>query len=264
MKPAEPLRVENLCLRHGHVSLIEDLSFTVRLGELLCIVGPNGAGKSSLLRGLLGLTEVHRGRITVLGRPLGDWSCLERARAMAYVPQQSALAVDWTVHQVVAMGRFAQLGDRSRGRKDQEAVTLALGECGALHLEHRRYLSLSGGERSLVLIARALATEAPLMLLDEPTQNLDIRHVLECHHLLRKLRDRGRSLLVVTHDINQLRTLADRVLLLKAGRGLALGTPEALFRSSVLERAFGVELIPGSAYGYGRRSKPEGLLLCTA
>jgi iron complex transport system ATP-binding protein len=264
MTPTEVLLVEHLCLRQGQVSVVEDVSFSVYPGELLCVVGPNGAGKSSLLKGILGLSQLHTGRISVLGRPLGDWSCLERARVMAYVPQQSALDVDWTVDRVVGMGRFAHAGGRSRGNREQELVAWALRECGALHLETRRYLSLSGGEQSMVLIARALATEAPLMLLDEPTRSLDVRHTLECHQLLRKLRDCGRSLLVVTHDINQLRTLADRVLLLKAGRALALGSPNALFRTPVVEKAFEIELVPCAAYGYAPRQKEETRLLCTA
>lgn len=245
------LEVTDLTLRRGERQLVSRLSLRLLPGKLLAIMGPNGAGKSSLLRGILGLLPIAAGEVRISGQPLAALAPEQRARAVAYVPQHSALNLDWSVREVVRMGRFAHRHDSVQGaRSDSAIVERSMLQTDVQHLERRRFSTLSGGERSRVLIARALATEAPLLLLDEPTQCLDPAHAIECLNQLWELRGGNKTVVLVTHDLNQITYLADEILLMHAGRRIALGPPKLLFRSRAVEDVFGVRLIPESAFGY--------------
>jgi iron complex transport system ATP-binding protein len=226
-------------------------------GRLLAVLGPNGAGKSSLLKGILGLLPVEEGEILLDGKPMNALSPRERAKAVAYVPQQSELGIGLTVEAVVRMGRFAHRGyswntaARAAADRDTEAVNHALAQCDLTRLASRPFSALSGGERGRVLLARALATEAPLLLLDEPTHSLDVRHTVECLRNLRRLADFGKAVLLVTHDLNQLEGFVDEVLLMSGGRRVALDAPTALLQTPLFESVFGIRLLPHAAYGFG-------------
>lgn len=253
MQNAPMLEVSDLTLMSGSKVLVEALSFSLGAGKILAVMGPNGAGKSSLLRGILGLLPHRSGHVTILGQSIGSRPAHERAKVVAYVPQQTALNLDLTVESVVQMGRFSHRHDRRhRGSSDAVAVKCAMQQCDVQELAERRFLSLSGGERGRVLIARALATEAPLLLLDEPTHCLDVLHVLDCLGYLRKLADDGKTIVIVTHDLNHLSGFADEVLLMKASRQVAMGSPASLLSNPVVEEAFGVKLVAQAAYGFCR------------
>lgn len=253
MKVPWILEVNALTLRRGANVLIANLSLRLARGRSLAILGPNGAGKSSLLKGILGILPAASGEVKIEGTALKSLSSEQRAKAIAYVPQHSALNLDWTVAEVVSMGRFAHRHAQTHSaQRDRDLVERSMSETDVLHLARRNFLTLSGGEHSRVLIARALATEAPLLLLDEPTKCLDTAHAIDCLNHLRLLRDAGKTIVMVTHDINQITYWADEVLLMQMGRNRAMGSPKQLFKSRTAEDVFGVRLIPEAAFGYAR------------
>jgi iron complex transport system ATP-binding protein len=257
------LEVHELTLRCGEKTVVGNVSFSLQTGRILAILGPNGAGKSSLLKGILGLITPSSGSVHVFGQAIATRSAAERAKAIAYVPQQSALNLDLTVDAVVKMGRFAHRHEHGeRKSSDASVIEQAMLQCDVHQLAQRRFLSLSGGERGRVLIARALATEAPLLLLDEPTHCLDVAHALDCLDNLRRLADQGKTIVLVTHDLNQLLGFADELLLMKAGEKLACGSPQELLEQRVIEEAFRVRLLPQVAYGFARLPSTEGFGSC--
>jgi iron complex transport system ATP-binding protein len=202
---------------------------------LLAVAGPNGAGKSTLLKALLGLLPAE-GSIEVAGKPLDRLSPRERARLVAYVPQRSALATGVSVRDVVWQARFAHrrswLAELRADASDW--VERALERTGLVAFAGRAFDTLSGGEQRRVLLARALASGARILLLDEPTAGLDVAHVLRFYQLLGALRDEGYALVCVLHDLADVMRHADRVLLLKHGVSAASGpTAEALTAEAV-------------------------------
>lgn len=235
---ASTLSAEGLTVRRGRREVLQGLRLELQAGWT-AIVGPNGAGKSTLLRALAGLLPPVAGTVRLDGRPLADWTAPERARRLAWLPQGGDSTGELTVRETVALGRLAHLGlGGIPGPRDHAAVdaALRLTDCGAW--QHRRLPALSGGERQRVLLARALATEAPWLLLDEPTTHLDPPHQLALVRLLRDLsraqavplappaaeQDAGspRSVVTVLHDL-PLALQADRVVVLDAGRIAAHG-----------------------------------------
>jgi iron complex transport system ATP-binding protein len=220
---------------------VDDITFRLAPGAFLGIVGPNSAGKSTLLRLLSKVLAPDRGRILVAGQDLAALSRLHLARQVAVVPQEFQVAFPFRVAEVVLMGRFPHAADgRWAGPRDQLVVRGALEATGLAGLAARRLDELSGGERQLVSIARALAQEAPILLLDEPTAHLDLRHqvavldVLLAHHR----RVQGVTILI-SHDLNLAAEHCDRLLLLARGRIRALGRPEEVITPEHLEAAYG-------------------------
>ncbi|HEY5956574.1 MAG TPA: ABC transporter ATP-binding protein [Polyangiaceae bacterium] len=253
MPDSSILTVKQLTLKQGARTVVDQVSMQLAKGSILAVLGPNGAGKSSLLKGILGILPMSAGKVSIAGTPLESLSPEQRAKAMAYVPQHSALHQAWSVRDVVRMGRFAHRHDGAeRSREGESIVERSMFEMDILHFAERDYLTLSGGERSRVLIARALATEAPLLLLDEPTQSLDAAHAIDCMQHLQRLRDSGKSILLVTHDLNQITYAADEVLLLHAGQTCAYGPPKRIFRGRAISEVFGIRLVPEAAFGFAR------------
>jgi len=210
-------------------------------GELLLLAGRNGAGKTTLLRTAAGLLAPVRGTVELAGRPLASLGRREVARQVACVAQETALPFPFTAGQLVLLGRTPHLGLLAfESRADVAVAERALERLGLAALADRSVLELSGGERQLVHLARGLAQEAPVLLLDEPTAHLDLAHralVLGC---LRDLAAEGRALLVVSHDLFAA-GFANRVALLAEGRILAAGAPLDVIRPDHLRAAFGVE-----------------------
>ncbi len=235
------LEVQNLSFHFGTRAVLQGVNFGVRRGESLAIVGPNGAGKSTLLKCLGRLLEGSSHSIRLEGKPLEFYRRKDLARWMSYVPQAEGRGAPFTVREFILMGRYPHLSPFSLiGARDREAVERALEWTGTRAFSDRPLDSLSGGERQKVLIAAALAQEARILLLDEPTTFLDYKHQSEIESILWKVkRDRGATLLLVTHDINTASLLGDRILALRAGEVVFLGSPEEAMQGEVLKDIFG-------------------------
>lgn len=243
------LSAHGITVRVGARRLLDDISLDVAGGEVVAVVGPNGAGKTTLLRVLSGERRPDAGEVTMAGRSLEKWSLRERARMRAVVSQESVLEFPFTVFDVVLMGRTPHV-HRSEDSVDEDVVWRALGRLELMELAHRWYPTLSGGERQRVQLARALAQlgEAPpggsqYLLLDEPTSSLDIAHQHEALRLARDLAKKDTVVVAVLHDLNLAAQYADRLLLLKGGRGIAAGEPEVVLTPANLRAAFDVESV---------------------
>lgn len=210
---------------------LEDVSFELPMGCLAAVVGPNGAGKSTLLQALAGLLPCE-GEIAWQGEGLARIPALDRGRRLAWVPQELRAEFGFPVREVVAMGRYAH-GDDDRG------VEAALDRLDLQPLAARPLTRLSGGERQRAFLARALATEAPLQLWDEPLSQLDVRHQLELLELAKSLAVAGGLVLLSVHDLRVAHCM-DRVLMLDRGRLAAAGTPEAVLTPARIREVFGV------------------------
>lgn len=222
------------------LSIVQSLNEALHEGELVCLIGPNGAGKSTLLRTIAGMQAPLAGRVDLLGKDLGDMSAYERARALSVVLTQKMDVGLLSAYEVVAMGRYPYTGWMGRlSNSDHECVRLAIAQVDASCLSERKFNTLSDGERQKILIARALAQEPGLMILDEPTAFLDLPRRVECMYLLRDLtRGTGRTILLSTHDLDLALRCADRIWLLPYGGHLQVGTPEDLVLNGGFQTAF--------------------------
>jgi iron complex transport system ATP-binding protein len=232
---------EGVRLALGARPVLAGLDLALAPGELLLLAGRNGAGKTTLLRAAAGLVRPSAGRIMLAGRPLASFSRREVARRVAFVPQQTGVPFPFSAGQLVLLGRTPHLGLLAFERRaDVAAAEAALARLGLSALTDRSVLELSGGERQLVHVARALAQDAEVLLLDEPTAHLDLAHralVLAC---LREEARAGRAVLVVSHDLAAA-GYANRVAFLVDGRTEAVGAPADVIRPEHLAAAFGVE-----------------------
>lgn len=231
-----------------------DVAGHVAAGEVVAIIGPNGAGKSTLLRLLAGLEAPAAGSIELQGQPLASFDHRTRARAISLVPQSLASLPEVRVRDFVLSGRYAhQRGWRSESPEDRRVVTQALESCDVARFASRLLAQLSSGQRQRVLIARALAQAAPVMMVDEPTSNLDPAHKLAVFDLLAGLAAQGQAVLVVTHDLNLASQYATRILVMHAGRIAAQGPPTTVLCPKVLAPIYGNDLV------YGERETPAGM-----
>jgi iron complex transport system ATP-binding protein len=223
---------------------LNGVDLQLQQGELVCILGPNGSGKSTALKILGGVLAPTRGSVEVEGHPLGDLRPSDRAQRIATVPQMLLALPDLRVESFVLGGRYPYLGLFGRHRSgDRAAIRRALEEVDALEWIGRSLSELSGGEHQRVLIARALAQEAGILLFDEPTASLDPEHQVQVFDLIRRLVEGGRASLVATHELSLASRYADRILLFDGGEIRAQGTPSEVLRPEVLEPAFGGQLV---------------------
>lgn len=237
---------------HRGQDVLHGIDLEAPRGACTALLGPNGSGKSTLLKAVLGLVA-SEGEIRLDGEELSAASPGDRARRIAYVPQRSQLSSRLAARGVVALGRFAHrrlLGGSHS--EDCEAVDRALEECQAAHLAPRPFVELSGGEQQRILLARALATGAEVLLLDEPTSSQDVWHILELHAVLRRLADGGRAVVTVLHDLSEARAHADRVVLLDRGRVHSAGAARELLVQNPVRAVYGVDPIEGAGLGYRR------------
>jgi len=251
MRASRPLlETRALGVVRGKRRLLDDVSLLLAPGEILALIGPNGAGKSTLLKALAGILPCQ-GEITLAGTSAAGLSHRERARRLAYVPQHSALDAAVSVAEVVAQGRFAHRD--AWGRKspdDDRAVAQALAATDVLGLEHRPFTQLSYGERRLVLLARALATGAPVLLLDEPTAALDVAHALSLLRVLRGLAERGHAIIMALHQLEEAAEFCHRAVLLREGRVVCAGPVADVVAAAPVREVFRVDLVPGAHFGY--------------
>lgn len=214
-------------------ALLRDISLAVGPGELVALVGPNGAGKSTLLKALAGDIAPTTGRVVLDSRPLSAYRPRELALRRAVLPQQTVIQFAFTAREIVTMGR----GPR-RGHDDDAVVDRVLAETESLPIAERHYPSLSGGEQARVSLARVLAQEAPLLLLDEPTATLDPRHQQMVMDLARAVAAKGGAVVVILHDLNLAASAADRIMLVHEGRIVADGTPWETMSEPLLSDVF--------------------------
>jgi len=233
------LHCENVSFAFGEQSIIHDVSFDLEKGSCTALIGPNGIGKSTLLRLSAGLLSCASGSITLCGQPLMSLRPRERAQKIALVPQQVEVPFDFTVEQIVEQGRSPYIGFfGGPTRKDRLAIEKAMYLADIAPLAHRVFNELSGGERQRVKIALGLAQEPQLLLLDEPTQNLDIGRQVELLDLIVSLRDEGITILAAMHDLELIPEVFSSVLLLTPELTLMQGRPQDILQPSILEKAF--------------------------
>ena len=235
------LRAEAVSVRyHGAPSeALTEVDLSLDGGELVAVAGPNGCGKTTLIRALLGLVPVQRGSVTLDDTPVSRWRRAELAQVVALVPQREETPFSWRVEDMVGLGRYARRGALSpMTRQDRLAVEQALRRCDVSTLARRHVETLSGGEWQRVRIARALAQEPRLLVLDEPTTSLDLGHEMELFELVRGLVAEGLAALVVSHHLNVVARYAGRMLLLDRGRTAAAGPPSEVMQAELLSRVF--------------------------
>ena len=237
------LSVEELSFAYRDREVLRGITFSVDAGEVLGLVGPNGCGKTTLIRCADGMLSPHNGRVMFKGKELGTMHRREVARAMAYVPQSTGNRTSSTVFETVLMGRRPYLNwTVSCADEDKVAEALRLLDLEGLAL--RKVGELSGGERQRVMIARALVQETGVVLLDEPTSNLDIRHQMAVMEVLHGLaEEKGLAVVIALHDLNLAATYCHRLLVLAKGSIYGYGTPEEVLTPEMLGSVYGIEAV---------------------
>ena len=244
-----PIEVKNLSFSYGDRPVLQDISFSVGKGEFLSILGPNGVGKSTLFRCVLGLLSGYTGTVCVDGVDARTFSIREAARHIAYIPQSSRSVFNYSVFDIILMGRTSGLHPfRSPGKKDKELCHWALEKVGIPHLRDRCFHRLSGGEQQLVLIARALVQKAPILMLDEPTANLDFGNQLLVLEQAKSLAREGYTVIQTTHHPEQSYMYSDRILAIQNGRVLTEGMPKAVLTEETIRALYGVDVQVVSLY----------------
>jgi iron complex transport system ATP-binding protein len=238
------LTVENLDAGYGNKLALQGVTLAVAPGEFLGVLGPNGCGKTTLLRAMRGTLKPRGGHVRLHDRDVQSIDKRRLARTMAYLPQDLAIELDFTVRELTLIGRsphlsrFMQESDEDR-RVAQEAMQLA----DVLHLAGRPVTALSGGERQRALIAMCLAQEPKILLLDEPTNHLDLSHQLSILDLISRLnRDAGLAVVAVFHDLNLAAEYCDRLVLLEGGRVAEMGRPAEVITEEAIQRVYGVRV----------------------
>lgn len=249
------IQAKGLCFSYGDQRALVGVDLEVGEREIVGVVGPNGSGKSTLLKCLNGKLTPISGSVLINGNDVRVMKRRQIARLIAVVPQLSYIGFSFRVSEIVLMGRICHSRSfRSFGQKDFEIARWALDSVGAGHLAERYITELSGGEYQRVIVARALAQEPEILLLDEPTLHLDLGHQLELLELIRKLvRSRDLSAVLALHDLNLALRYCDRLLLLHEGRIRAQGPPREVLTQDIIREVYGVEveIVSGTGKGVG-------------
>ncbi|MFD1775769.1 ABC transporter ATP-binding protein [Paenibacillus rhizophilus] len=237
------LEIENLSCGYGDKPVVKDVSFSVRAGEIMCLLGPNGAGKTTLFKTLLSFLKPLGGTVKINGQSTAGWSRQVLARAVGYVPQAHSAPFPFSVIDVVTMGRTAHLGlFAAPNSKDKSIADEALHSLQIDSLRNRIYTELSGGERQMVLIARALAQQPDILIMDEPTSNLDFGNQIRMLEQIRLLSNRGMTVVMTSHFPDHAFLCSDRAALLRRGLPFLAGSVKEVVTSGNLISAYGIDV----------------------
>lgn len=239
------LSVQNISINYGVCAVVQDVSFALETGKIIAILGANGAGKTTLLKSLNGSLPITKGKIILDDKSLNEYSRREIAQKIAVIAQENETKFPMTVLEFVLAGRFAH--GTAFGWETENDLQIALdclNLCDLENYENRLMNQLSGGERQRVVLARALATNAKILLLDEPTANLDLAHQALMFRLVKERCETcNANAIVITHDLNLAAEFADEIILLEKGRILANGSPEKVLTEENLQAIFGVKVL---------------------
>lgn len=253
------LEINNLTVNYDKRLALQGIDFVMHAGQIMGLIGPNGAGKTTLIRAVSGVLPLAAGRIHVEGRDLKQLSPTERARRLAVVPQARSLPPAFTAWETVLLGRTPYLnwfGQTSQ--VDEEDARLAMQQTDTLELMERRVGDLSGGEQQRLLLARALAQGAPILLLDEPITHLDLQYQVHFLDLVRKLvKEQQLTVLIALHDLNMVARYTDQTLLLVGGEQRACGATEDVLQDRLLSDAFNLIIESHAVEGAGRVFLPK-------
>ena len=249
------IEVENLSFSYTkNAEVLKNISFKAEEGSYVCLLGPNGAGKSTLFQCMLGLNEKYKGCIRVCGEDIKSLSEKQLARKIAYIPQSSVHAFNYTVDDVVLMGTTSLTnGFASPGQKERKLAMDALKRLNIEYLSGRKYKNISGGERQLVLIARALAQQAKILFMDEPTANLDYGNQCRVLEEINRLSSQGYTIIQSTHNPDHALMYADCTIAISGGTVAAFGNPREVLNSELMSRLYGVNV---------RLVNVDGLRIC--
>lgn len=237
------IEARGLSFSYGEVPVLRDVNFCAHGGEIIALLGPNGVGKTTLMRCLLGFLQPSEGEILIDGRAVSDFSRRDLAREIAYIPQSYSPAFNYTVRDSVLMGVTAKLGTlQSPGKAECEQVMQTLDGLGIAHLAERGSRKISGGERQLMLLARALVQDARVLIMDEPTANLDYGNSFRVMERIVQLGQRGYTVIFSTHEPNQAFRYATRALAMKNGTLLCDGVPGEVLDEALLSALYGVDV----------------------
>lgn len=238
------LQVQNLKFGYSRDMILKDISFNVEKGKFISIIGPNGSGKSTLLKNLNGLYTPMEGKIVVENIDINRIKTRELAKKIALVPQNTIINYDFTVEDIVLMGRHPYKGRfQMEDDNDYKIVREALEMTNTLYLKDRIITEISGGERQRVIIAKALAQNPSIILLDEPTSHLDINHQIEILNLLKRLnREKNTTIVLVIHDINLASRYSDEIIMLNEGEILGIGSPEEVITAENIKYAYNLKV----------------------
>lgn len=235
--------VEQISFAYDTQNVLHNVSFQGNYGEFISVLGPNGVGKSTLFRCMLGLLEPSKGEILLDGKNIRSLKAEEMAKTVAYIPQFHDPAFNFSVFDMVLMGTTAQIGKfSSPGRTQKKQAKEALERLGILQLKDKGYRNISGGEQQLVLIARALAQQAKILVMDEPSASLDFGNRLRVMQTVKKLTKEGYLVIQSTHDPEQAYQYSDKILALCEGKILAWGTPQEIISESLISKLYDVDV----------------------
>lgn len=238
------LEVEDLKFGYGKKLVLDEVSFNVKKGEFISIIGPNGSGKSTLLKTLNNIYNPWKGKIIIKGRSIKELKKKELARVMALVLQDNNIDYEFTVEEIILMGRHPHKGRFEKENKnDYKIIEESLEMTNTTYLRNRIITEISGGEKQRVMIAKALAQRPEIILLDEPTSHLDINHQIEILKLLKDLnKEKGTTIILVIHDINLGIRYSDKVIMLNEGKIIDIGNPEDVITKENIELSYNIKV----------------------
>lgn len=238
------IEVKNLKFGYRESLVLKGLSFNIKKGEFVSIIGPNGSGKSTLLKTLNNLYKPNSGDILIEGKNVEDYSKRDLAKIVGFVPQDTTIDYEFTVEDIIMMGRHPYKGRFQKEDKiDYKIVNDVMEMTNTLKFKDSLITEISGGERQRVIIAKALAQNPSIILLDEPTSHLDINHQIELLNLLRTLnKEKGTTIILVIHDINLAARFSDDIILLNEGEIIGIGNPEDVITAKNIEKAYNLDV----------------------